>query len=152
MTDCSNCTKTFFPSKAILYLFQSNWENLLRDFLICIHVCFWMIAQAFYRYLGWLCYCHCSMLTDCGSKLPFFFVTLKHTLLLYASYVLTVVIFWALILGKKSEIIQCWALLKLFMCSLNWEEINNLPKLWLLFEILIFAILEFLDFNPWNPF
>lgn len=51
-----------------------------------------MIAQAFYQYLGSLCYCHYSVLANCGRKLPVFFVTLQHDLLLQASYILAVVV------------------------------------------------------------
>lgn len=50
-----------------------------------------MVAQAFYQYFGSLCYSHYSVLTNCGRKLPVFFVTLQHALLLQASYILALV-------------------------------------------------------------
>lgn len=51
-----------------------------------------MVAQAFHQYLSSLCCCHYSVLTNCGGKLPVFFVTLQHALLLQASYILAVVV------------------------------------------------------------
>lgn len=51
-----------------------------------------MVAQAFYQCLGSLCYCHYSVLTNCGGKLPVFFVSLQHDLLLQASCILAVVV------------------------------------------------------------
>lgn len=115
MIECSNCTRTF--SKAVVYLFQSSWGNLLNDFLICVHICFWMVAQAFYPYLCSLRYCHSSVLTNCGRKLPVFFVTLKHALLLQASYILAVVVCCSIdfkLEVKWSSVGLCWS----FTCAI----------------------------------
>lgn len=115
MIECSNCTRTF--SKAVVYLFQSSWGNLLNDFLICVHICFWMVAQAFYPYLCSLRYCHSSVLTNCGRKLPVFFVTLKRALLLQASYILAVVVCCSIdfkLEVKWSSVGLCWS----FTCAI----------------------------------
>lgn len=115
MIDCSNCTRTF--SKALVYLFQSSWGNLLKDFFIWIHICFWMVAQAFSRYLGSLCYCHYSVLTNCGRKLPVFFVTLWRAPLLPASYMLAVVVCCSIdfkLKVKWSSVGLCWS----FTCAI----------------------------------
>lgn len=110
MIDCSDCTRTF--SKALVYLFQSSWGNLLKDFLICIHICSWMVAQAFHQYLSSLCCCHYPVLTNCGRKIPVFFVTLQHALLLKLA---TYLLWWSCfstdfkLKVKWSSVGLCWS-------------------------------------------